>query len=113
VPLPDDVSRLTVDAATRAARRTGVFGARFVSGWRNRRRVRAGGPLHHQQLEKLPDGSRHTALIPEVNAEHLALLDVQAASRGWKGRIVTNPNCSTIVLSMALAPLRAFGLKTS
>jgi aspartate-semialdehyde dehydrogenase len=49
-------------------------------------------------------------LIPEVNAEHLALLDVQAAARGWKGRIVTNPNCSTIVLSMALAPLRQFGL---
>ena len=51
-------------------------------------------------------------LIPEINADHLALLEVQAASRGWKGRIVTNPNCSTIVLSMALAPLRQFGLKT-
>jgi aspartate-semialdehyde dehydrogenase len=51
-------------------------------------------------------------LIPEVNADHLALLDAQAAARGWKGRIVTNPNCSTVVLSMALAPLRPFGLKT-
>jgi aspartate-semialdehyde dehydrogenase len=49
-------------------------------------------------------------LIPEINAEHLALLDAQAAGRGWTGRIVTNPNCSTIVLSMALAPLRQFGL---
>jgi aspartate-semialdehyde dehydrogenase len=48
-------------------------------------------------------------LIPEINADHLALLDVQRA-RGWKGRIVTNPNCSTVVLSMALAPLRQFGL---
>jgi aspartate-semialdehyde dehydrogenase len=52
-------------------------------------------------------------LIPEVNADHLALLDVQAAARGWPGRIVTNPNCSTIVLSMALAPLRQFGLKSA
>jgi len=48
-------------------------------------------------------------LIPEVNADHLALLDVQQAA-GWKGRIVTNPNCATIVLAMALAPLRQFGL---
>jgi aspartate-semialdehyde dehydrogenase len=52
-------------------------------------------------------------LIPEVNAEHLKLLDVQGASTGWKGRIVTNPNCSTVVLATALAPLRQFGLKTA
>src|SRR3989304_2516059 len=50
-------------------------------------------------------------LIPEVNADHLGLLDSQAL-RGWKGRIVTNPNCTTVVLSMALAPLCQFGLKT-
>ena len=49
-------------------------------------------------------------LVPEVNAEHLALLKVQAKARGGKGAIVTNPNCSTVVLSMALAPLKAFGL---
>jgi aspartate-semialdehyde dehydrogenase len=51
-------------------------------------------------------------LIPEVNAEHLALLEHQA-SRGWKGRIVTNPNCSTVVIATALAPLRQFGLKSA
>ncbi|HEY8231095.1 MAG TPA: aspartate-semialdehyde dehydrogenase [Vicinamibacteria bacterium] len=50
-------------------------------------------------------------LVPEVNADHLGLLRVQARQRGGKGAIVTNPNCSTIVLSMALAPLRAFGLR--
>ena len=49
-------------------------------------------------------------LIPEVNADHLALLDEQGTTRGWKGRIVTNPNCATVVLAMALAPLRQFGL---
>ena len=49
-------------------------------------------------------------LIPEINADHLGLLDAQGASRGWPGRIVTNPNCSTIMLTMALAPLRQFGL---
>ena len=49
-------------------------------------------------------------LIPEVNAAHLALLSKQREGRGWKGAIVTNPNCSTVVLTMALAPLRQFGL---
>ena len=51
-------------------------------------------------------------LIPEVNADHLALLKCQSA-RGWKGRIVTNPNCVVVVYAMALAPLRQFGLETS
>lgn len=49
-------------------------------------------------------------LVPEVNADHLSLLDVQRRRRGWDGLIVTNPNCSTVVLSMALAPLRPFEL---
>ena len=51
-------------------------------------------------------------LIPEINDDHLALLPAQQRARGWPGAIVTNPNCSTIVLSMALAPLRPFGLKS-
>lgn len=53
-------------------------------------------------------------LIPEVNHEHLSLLDAQRKSRGALdgGFIVTNPNCSTIMLAMALAPLHArFGVE--
>ncbi len=50
-------------------------------------------------------------LVPEINPEHLAVAGKQAA-RGWKGRIYTNPNCSAVTLTLALAPLeRAFGLK--
>jgi len=49
-------------------------------------------------------------VIPEVNADHLALIARQRRERGWKGAIVTNPNCSTVVLSLVLAPLRQFGL---
>ena len=52
-------------------------------------------------------------LIPEINPDHLALLPVQRARRGWTGAIVTNPNCSTVVLAMALAPLRRFGLEAA
>lgn len=51
-------------------------------------------------------------LIPEVNAAHLRLLDEQRRTKGWKGAIVTNPNCSTIVLAMALAPLRQFNIRS-
>lgn len=50
-------------------------------------------------------------LIPEVNADHLALLSEQREGKGWTGAIVTNPNCSTVVLAMALAPLRPFGVR--
>jgi aspartate-semialdehyde dehydrogenase len=51
-------------------------------------------------------------LIPEVNPDHAALLECQRESRGWKGAILANPNCSTAALALALAPLhRAFGLE--
>ena len=49
-------------------------------------------------------------LIPEVNPDHLALLDAcRGAGRGF---IVTNPNCSTVMIALALAPLAArFGIE--
>jgi aspartate-semialdehyde dehydrogenase len=51
-------------------------------------------------------------LIPEVNHEHLALLDVQRRRFDSGGYIVTNPNCSTIMIALALAPLHAaFGVR--
>ena len=46
-------------------------------------------------------------LVPEVNADHLKLLPLQA-KRGWKGCIATNPNCATVPLAMALAPFKQF-----
>ena len=51
-------------------------------------------------------------LIPEINPEHLSLIHAQRRTRGWRGAIVTNPNCSTVVLAMALAPLREFGIRS-
>jgi len=51
-------------------------------------------------------------LIPEVNPDHLAMVREQRKHRGWKGMIVTNPNCTTVGLVLSLAPLeRAFGLE--
>ncbi len=48
-------------------------------------------------------------LVPEVNPGHLKLVPLQQRQRGWKGQIVTNPNCSTVVLTMGLAPFKQFG----
>jgi len=54
-------------------------------------------------------------LIPEVNHEHLSILDAKHESTDRKaGIIVANPNCSTIMLAMALAPLDArFGIEAA
>jgi len=51
-------------------------------------------------------------LIPEVNHEHLRLLERQRAKYTAGGFIVTNPNCSAINIALPLAPLHArFGLE--
>ncbi len=44
-------------------------------------------------------------IIPEVNADHLQLIDVQRENREWSGYIVTDPNCTTIGLAMVLKPI--------
>jgi aspartate-semialdehyde dehydrogenase len=50
-------------------------------------------------------------VVPELNPGHLALVSAQRKNRGWRGMIVTNPNCSTITLTMALGPLKQFGIR--
>ncbi len=63
---------------------------------------------NHRMDEDVP------LLIPEINPEHLQLIEVQRRKRGYRGFIVTNPNCSTITLSLALAPLeREFGVESA
>ena len=50
--------------------------------------------------------------IPEVNPESLGERPFTVRTRDGKGRIIANPNCSTIILLMALTPLRnAFGVE--
>lgn len=51
--------------------------------------------------------------IPEVNADHLDVLEVQREERGWDGALVKNPNCSTITMVPTLAALdEAFSLES-
>ncbi|HJW44286.1 MAG TPA: aspartate-semialdehyde dehydrogenase [Geothrix sp.] len=51
-------------------------------------------------------------LVPEVNADHLGLLEIQRHHHGWSGGIITNANCTATVLVMALAALHeTFGVE--
>ncbi|HKO56634.1 MAG TPA: aspartate-semialdehyde dehydrogenase [Thermoanaerobaculia bacterium] len=52
-------------------------------------------------------------LIPELNADHIRAIERQQQRRGGRGYIVTNPNCSTVGLAMAIAPIeRRWGIET-
>lgn len=51
-------------------------------------------------------------VIPEVNFEHLEMIEEQASRKKSGGYIVTNPNCSTIGLVVALKALEErFGIE--
>jgi aspartate-semialdehyde dehydrogenase len=51
-------------------------------------------------------------LLPEVNADHAEIVTLQRQRRGWKGCIVTNPNCTSTGLTVALKALQTrFGLR--
>jgi aspartate-semialdehyde dehydrogenase len=113
-PLPDDVARQQVNAASPGAAPRLVFSGldSSVAGEIEAAFAQAGHVIvsnsrNYRMEADVP------LLIPEVNADHLALLKAQSASRGWKGAIVTNPNCVVVVVAMALAPLRQFGLKSA
>jgi aspartate-semialdehyde dehydrogenase len=113
-PLPDDVAARVVEAAAPGRAPKLMFSGldSSVAGEIEAAFAEAGhivvsNSRNYRMLETVP------LLIPEINADHLALLDAQAAAQGWKGRIITNPNCATVVLAMALAPLRQFGLKAA
>ena len=51
-------------------------------------------------------------LNPEVNGEHISLLDTQRKRRKWDGAIITNPNCTAAIFTLSLKPISdKFGIK--
>jgi aspartate-semialdehyde dehydrogenase len=54
---------------------------------------------NHRMDEDVP------LLIPEVNPESLQLIEIQKKRRGFKGFIITHPNCSTTHLCLAIKPI--------
>ena len=52
-------------------------------------------------------------VVAEINASHMELVEYQRERRGWIGGIITNPNCSTIIMSLVLKPIYdAFGIES-
>ena len=52
-------------------------------------------------------------LIPEINPNHLALIENQQKQRSWQGFIVTSPNCSTTGIALPLKPIeQIFGIES-
>ena len=113
-PLPEEVASLTVNAAVPdGAPRLAFSGldssvaGEIEGAFAQAGHVVVSNSRNYRMERDVP------LLIPEVNGDHLALLKGQSSARGWKGCIVTNPNCVVVVYAMALAPLRQFGVKTS
>ncbi len=110
--MPDDAADLVVKDYDAALESPVVFSALpgEIAGEIEQRMAREGRALFsntstHRMTPDVP------LLIPEVNPEHAAALEVQRRNRGWSGFIVTNPNCSAIHLVLALKPLHdAFGI---
>jgi aspartate-semialdehyde dehydrogenase len=51
-------------------------------------------------------------LLPEINADHIAVIRQQRMQRGWSGCILTNPNCTSTGLTVALKALdNSFGIQ--
>jgi aspartate-semialdehyde dehydrogenase len=108
-PLPDDVADLTVEQAVPGHAPRLVFSAldASVAGEIEQMFAAAGhivvsNARNHRMDPLVP------LLVPEINVDHLKLVAAQQKAKGWSGAIVTNPNCSTVFLSMALAALRQF-----
>ncbi len=112
-PMPDTAATMTVDACVPGRGPKVIFSALDASVAGDiEAAFAAAGHIVVSNARNYRMDPLVPLLIPEVNAEHLLLLPEQRAARNWTGAIVTNPNCSTVVLSMALAPLRIFDIKT-
>ena len=113
VPIPDESAGRTVESCTPGRGPRVVFSALdAAAAGEIEPAFAAAGHLVVSNARNFRMDPLVPLLIPEVNADHLRLVPEQQQARGWRGAIVTNPNCSTVVLAMALAPLRAFELQT-
>ncbi len=105
-PIPEPVKNLEVKPCEPALDCKLVFSGldSSVAGEVEEEFARAGylvlsNSKNHRMDEDVP------LLVPEINPDHLGLIETQRRNRKWSGAIVTNPNCSTIGLVMALAPI--------
>jgi aspartate-semialdehyde dehydrogenase len=112
-PMPDAVRGLTVNACMPGRGPKVVFSALDANAADTlETQFAAGGHVVLSNARSHRMDPLVPLLIPEINAEHLSVLAEQRKAKGWSGAIVTNPNCSTVVLASALAPLRIFTIRS-
>ena len=102
LPMPDDVAGMQVLSAAAPLRSGLLFSGldssvagQVESDYAAQGHLVISNARNHRLRNDVP------LVIPEINSDHFALLDRQP----WPGGIVTNSNCSTMFLAMALAPL--------
>src|SRR3974390_2537087 len=113
-PIPPAVASMTVSPATPEGAPKIIFAAldSAIAAELEPRFAEAGcGVVSNSSALRMQDDV--PLVIPEVNAGHIRLIDIQGWRKKSAGYVVTNPNCSAIGLVMALAPLhQKFGLET-
>ena len=112
-PLPERIARMTVSPAEPEGAPKIIFAALDADIAREMEPRFAGAGLRRGlQLERLPHAPSVPLVIPEVNADHLHLIEEQSWRSESGGYMVTNPNCSAIGLVLALKPIEErFGIE--
>ncbi len=112
--IPDRVARMIVSPATPKGAPKVIFAALDASIAKELEpQFAAAGCAVVSNSSALRMQSDVPLVIPEVNADHIRLIETQPWRRASGGFAVTNPNCSAIGLVLALASLhQRFGLET-
>lgn len=113
-PIPEDVADLNVvDIKPKAVEDVGIVFSALpaeVAGKTEENFAKAGyvvvsNASSHRMDPDVP------LLNPEINCDHVSLIEEQRKKRKWDGAIIANPNCSTSVLTLPLKPICAeFGV---
>jgi aspartate-semialdehyde dehydrogenase len=111
--IPDNVAKMTVTAAQPDGAPKIIFAALDASIARELEpQFAAAGCAVISNSSALRMQADVPLVIPEVNGDHIRLIDKQSWRSQSGGYVVTNPNCCAIGLALALAPLhRAFTLE--
>jgi aspartate-semialdehyde dehydrogenase len=112
-PLPERIARMTVSPADPEGAPRIIFAALDAAIARELEpRFAAAGCAVISNSSAFRMAANVPLVIPEINADHLHLIEEQPWRRESGGYMVTNPNCSTIGLVMALKPIEErFGIE--
>ena len=113
-PLPDHIAALPMSPATPEGAPKVIFAALDADIARDMEpRFAAAGCAVISNSSAFRMQKDVPLVVPEVNADHLRLIEQQSWRKQTGGYIVTNPNCSAIGLVLALKPLEErFGIES-